>query len=64
MPHVDLLKRHQWVPKLLCFDIDSKKSFMSGQIHMTLSRVTSFVGLFLIDNYKKAVFKVLDKCCK
>ena len=49
---------------IICFDIDSKKSFMLGQIHMTLSRVTSFVGLFLIDNYKKAVFKVLDKCCK
>ena len=43
---------------IICFDIDSKKSFMSGQIYMALSEVTSLAGLFLIGNYKKAVFKV------
>ena len=31
---------------------------MPGQIYMALSRVTSFAGFFVIDNYTKAVFKV------
>ena len=30
---------------------------MLGQIYVALSRVTSFAGFFLIDNYTKAVFK-------
>ena len=31
---------------------------MPGQMCVTFSRVTSLAGLFLIDNYTKAVFKV------
>ena len=43
---------------VICFDLYGQKTFMPGQIYMALSRVTSFAGFFVIDNYTKAVFKV------
>ena len=48
------ISRHDVV---ISFDLNKQKSFLPGQIYVTLSRLTNLQGMYLIGNYSKSAIK-------
>ena len=42
---------------VISFDLNKHKSFLPGQIYVTLSRLTNLQGMYLIGNYSKSAIK-------